>query len=67
MHTVFGEVTEGMDILMKINESFVDKDFVPYQDIRFHYFTSTLDKSARCKQNSAGLNKNQQVVSIRDF
>lgn len=35
MHTVFGEVTEGMDVLMKINESFVDKDFVPYQDIRY--------------------------------
>ncbi|GCB68715.1 peptidyl-prolyl cis-trans isomerase-like 4 isoform X1 [Scyliorhinus torazame] len=34
VHTVFGEVTEGMDILMKINETFVDKDFCPYQDIR---------------------------------
>ncbi|GCB85436.1 hypothetical protein scyTo_0026171, partial [Scyliorhinus torazame] len=27
VRTVFGEVTEGMDILMKINETFVDKDF----------------------------------------
>lgn len=34
VHTVFGEVTEGMDVLAKINESFVDKDFIPYQDIR---------------------------------
>ncbi|XP_067840180.1 peptidyl-prolyl cis-trans isomerase-like 4 isoform X1 [Heptranchias perlo] len=34
VHTVFGEVTEGMDVLMKINEAFVDKDFCPYQDIR---------------------------------
>ncbi|XP_032877727.1 peptidyl-prolyl cis-trans isomerase-like 4 isoform X2 [Amblyraja radiata] len=34
VHTVFGEVTEGMDVLMKINEAFVDKDFSPYQDIR---------------------------------
>lgn len=34
VHTVFGEVTEGMDIIKKINETFVDKDFVPYQDIR---------------------------------
>ncbi|KAG8123742.1 hypothetical protein E2320_019109 [Naja naja] len=37
VHTVFGEVTEGMDVLMKINESFVDKDFVPYQDIRINH------------------------------
>lgn len=34
VHTVFGEVTEGMDVLAKINEAFVDKDFIPYQDIR---------------------------------
>lgn len=31
---MFGEVTEGMDVLNKINEAFVDKDFVPFQDIR---------------------------------
>lgn len=34
VHTVFGEVTEGMDVLGKINETFVDKDFIPFQDIR---------------------------------
>ncbi|XP_034017573.1 peptidyl-prolyl cis-trans isomerase-like 4 [Thalassophryne amazonica] len=37
VHTVFGEVTEGFDILAKINETFVDKDFVPYQDIRINH------------------------------
>ncbi|GAA6110268.1 peptidyl-prolyl cis-trans isomerase-like 4, partial [Tachysurus ichikawai] len=37
VHTVFGEVTEGMDVLAKINESFVDKDFIPYQDIRINH------------------------------
>ncbi|KAK9411659.1 peptidyl-prolyl cis-trans isomerase-like 4 [Crotalus adamanteus] len=37
VHTVFGEITEGMDVLMKINESFVDKDFIPYQDIRINH------------------------------
>nr|XP_060609524.1 peptidyl-prolyl cis-trans isomerase-like 4 [Anolis sagrei ordinatus] len=37
VHTVFGEITEGMDVLNKINEAFVDKDFVPYQDIRINH------------------------------
>uniref|UniRef100_A0A1A8FIX5 Peptidyl-prolyl cis-trans isomerase n=1 Tax=Nothobranchius korthausae TaxID=1143690 RepID=A0A1A8FIX5_9TELE len=37
VHTVFGEVTEGMDVLAKINEAFVDKDFVPFQDIRINH------------------------------
>ncbi|XP_062407152.1 peptidyl-prolyl cis-trans isomerase-like 4 [Sardina pilchardus] len=37
VHTVFGEVTEGMEVLKKINEAFVDKDFVPYQDIRINH------------------------------
>ncbi|XP_053566609.1 peptidyl-prolyl cis-trans isomerase-like 4 [Bombina bombina] len=37
VHTVFGEVTEGMDVVKKINETFVDKDFVPYQDIRINH------------------------------
>ncbi|KAM9797934.1 peptidyl-prolyl cis-trans isomerase-like 4 [Neosynchiropus ocellatus] len=37
VHTVFGEVSEGMDILTKINETFVDKDFVPFQDIRINH------------------------------
>ncbi|KAF7694444.1 peptidyl-prolyl cis-trans isomerase-like 4 [Silurus meridionalis] len=36
-HTVFGEVTEGMEVLAKINEAFVDKDFIPYQDIRINH------------------------------
>ncbi|XP_066533522.1 peptidyl-prolyl cis-trans isomerase-like 4 [Hoplias malabaricus] len=42
VHTVFGEVTEGMDVLAKINEAFVDKDFIPYQDIRINH-TMILD------------------------
>ncbi|XP_020492350.1 peptidyl-prolyl cis-trans isomerase-like 4 [Labrus bergylta] len=37
VHTVFGEVTEGMDVLAKINETFVDKDFIPFQDIRINH------------------------------
>ncbi|XP_074543452.1 peptidyl-prolyl cis-trans isomerase-like 4 [Halichoeres trimaculatus] len=37
VHTVFGEVTEGMDVLTKINQTFVDKDFLPFQDIRINH------------------------------
>uniref|UniRef100_A0A8C9UC46 Peptidyl-prolyl cis-trans isomerase n=1 Tax=Serinus canaria TaxID=9135 RepID=A0A8C9UC46_SERCA len=37
VHTVFGEVTEGLDVLNTINETFVDKDFIPYQDIRINH------------------------------
>ncbi|XP_051909508.1 peptidyl-prolyl cis-trans isomerase-like 4 [Hippocampus zosterae] len=37
VHTVFGEVSEGLDIVAKINETFVDTDFVPFQDIRINH------------------------------
>lgn len=37
VHTVFGEVTEGFDVLAKINEAFVDTDFIPFQDIRINH------------------------------
>ncbi|XP_070569143.1 peptidyl-prolyl cis-trans isomerase-like 4 [Ptychodera flava] len=37
VHTVFGEVSEGIDVLMKINEAFVDKEHRPYQDIRVNH------------------------------
>ncbi|TRY59167.1 hypothetical protein DNTS_032416 [Danionella cerebrum] len=30
-------VTEGMDVLAKINETFVDDDFIPFQDIRINH------------------------------
>ena len=35
VHTVFGEVAEGMDVLMKINEAYCDKEHRPYKDIRY--------------------------------
>ncbi|KAM6954306.1 peptidyl-prolyl cis-trans isomerase-like 4 [Aplochiton taeniatus] len=37
VHTVFGEVSEGMDVVAKINEAFVDTDFIPFQDIRINH------------------------------
>ncbi len=42
VHTVFGEVAEGMDVLMKINEVYSDKEGKPYQDIRI-YHTVVID------------------------
>lgn len=34
-HIVFGEVAEGHDILLKLNETICDVTHRPYQDIRF--------------------------------
>ena len=34
-HTVFGDVAEGLEVLMKINEAYCDKEHRPFQDIRF--------------------------------
>lgn len=36
-HTVFGEVAEGLDVLMKISEVYCDKDGRPFQDIRVYH------------------------------
>lgn len=33
-HTVFGEVSEGLEVLMQINEAFVDDSGRPLQNIR---------------------------------
>ena len=33
-HTVFGQVSEGFDILGQINEAYCDKEGRPYRDIR---------------------------------
>ncbi|KXJ22762.1 peptidyl-prolyl cis-trans isomerase-like 4 [Exaiptasia diaphana] len=37
VHTVFGEVSEGFDILKKINETICDDAYRPYQDIRISH------------------------------
>lgn len=34
VHSVFGEVAEGQEVLDKLNEAFCDKEGRPYQDIR---------------------------------
>lgn len=34
VHSVFGEVVEGIDVLTKINETFCDKENRPFRDIR---------------------------------
>ncbi|XP_059169872.1 peptidyl-prolyl cis-trans isomerase sig-7-like [Physella acuta] len=41
-HTVFGEVTEGTDVLEKLNNTFCGEDNRPHQDIRI-YHTIILD------------------------
>jgi len=32
---VFGEIAEGLDTLMRINEAFVDENHKPYKNIRY--------------------------------
>ncbi|KAH9288095.1 hypothetical protein KI387_032212 [Taxus chinensis] len=36
-HTVFGEISEGVDTLMRINEAFVDEQGRPYKNIRIKH------------------------------
>lgn len=33
-HIIFGEVTEGREVLLKLNETICDHENHPYQDIR---------------------------------
>lgn len=33
--TVFGEVAEGMDVVLSINEAYCDSEGKPYQNIRY--------------------------------
>lgn len=54
-HTVFGEVAEGFEVLDKFNEAFVDKDGLPYQDIR--YGRTRLQYSALARSASWSLYK----------
>lgn len=37
-HIVFGEIAEGHDVLLKLNETICDITHRPYQDIRFELF-----------------------------
>ncbi|XP_014471585.1 PREDICTED: peptidyl-prolyl cis-trans isomerase-like 4 [Dinoponera quadriceps] len=36
-HCVFGEITEGLEIILKFNETICDGDHRPYQDIRISH------------------------------
>lgn len=36
-HCVFGEITEGLEIILKFNEAICDGDQRPYQDIRISH------------------------------
>lgn len=41
-HTVFGEVAEGLDIILNMNNLYVDEEGRPYQDVRIKH-THVLD------------------------
>jgi len=42
-YTIFGQVTEGMDVVMKINTTFVDGDLRPLYDIRINHTIIVFD------------------------
>lgn len=54
-HTVFGEVTEGEGVLMKISESYCDGDGRPYQDIRIYHTVILEDPFDDPKGESCGM------------
>ncbi|XP_052086935.1 peptidyl-prolyl cis-trans isomerase-like 4 [Mytilus californianus] len=37
VHTVIGEVTEGLEVIQKLNEAYCDEKFKPFRDIRIHH------------------------------
>lgn len=40
-HIIFGEVTEGHEVLLKLNDAICDFENRPYQDIRFEFELNT--------------------------
>ena len=42
-HTIFGEVVEGHEVLMRINDAYCDADGVPYKNIRIRATHVLLD------------------------
>jgi hypothetical protein len=47
-HCVFGEVSEGNEVLLKLNEVICDSEHRPYQDIRYSNVVIVREKSTRC-------------------
>ncbi|XP_063403467.1 peptidyl-prolyl cis-trans isomerase-like 4 [Mytilus trossulus] len=37
VHTVIGEITEGLEVIQKLNEAYCDEKFKPFRDIRIHH------------------------------
>lgn len=65
-HTVFGEVAEGLEILAKINEVFVDdQDYRPLQHVRIRH-TIVLDDPFPNPEPLAALIPPSSPVPIRD-
>lgn len=42
-HTIFGKVSEGLDVLDKINTTYVDSDDRPYQNLRIKHTVLIFD------------------------
>lgn len=42
-HCVFGEISEGLEIILKLNDAICDSDHRPYQDIRISHTVVLMD------------------------
>jgi len=55
-HTIFGEVTEGLEVLDKINNAYVSNTGRPYQNIRIKH-TMIIDDPFEGKEGEFGVEK----------
>lgn len=64
-HTIFGEVAEGLEVLKKINESYLDKENRPYVNIRI-YHTLVLEDPFEDPPGLVILDKSPDVIMKDD-
>lgn len=69
-HCIFGEVTEGFDIVEKINEAICDEDSRPYQDIRITHtviLDDPFDDPKGLDPPSRSPSPTEEVLNVRRY
>ena len=65
-HTVFGEISEGFDVLEKINDSICDDNDRPYQDIRYEEYLRLFSCHKTC-HNELQDHLSNKITQSLDF